>query len=252
MKVKGVLLDIAGVLYEGDREIKGAAGILEKLKKSYQVRLVTNTSRNTPESVYKKLVNMGFGVKRDEIFTALDAARRVVAESGKGAYMVMTDEAEEFFKDIIKEDIKYVIVADAYNNFTYERLNKAFRKLLEGAELLAVAKNRYFKDKDGKLSMDAGGFVKALEYAAETKATIVGKPSPLFFENAIKSMGLGKDEVIMVGDDIESDIKGAQDIGIKAVLVKTGKYKPEVLDKGIKPDFIIEDITCLPSVLYKL
>ncbi|WP_198407648.1 HAD-IIA family hydrolase [Sulfurovum sp. NBC37-1] len=134
-------------------------------------------------------------------------------------------------------------------NFTFERLNGAFRALQEGAELIAAAKNRYFKDSDGKLSMDAGGFIAALEFAAGTEAILIGKPSSDFSHLAAASMGLRPDEVLMIGDDIESDVKGAQDAGMKAALVKTGKFQPDDLEKGIKADFILVDVKELPSVL---
>jgi HAD superfamily hydrolase (TIGR01458 family) len=140
-------------------------------------------------------------------------------------------------------------VGDAHTNFTYERLNGAFRALKNGAKLVAAAKNRYFKDEDGALSMDAGGFIAALEYAADTEATLIGKPSQTFFHLAVASMGLQAYEVLMVGDDIESDIKGAQEAGLKAALVKTGKFDPHDLTRGIRPDFILEDVNDVLKLL---
>ncbi len=140
-------------------------------------------------------------------------------------------------------------MADAYKNFTYENLNTAFRYLLEGAELLAVAPNRYFMDKDGKLSLDAGPFVKALEYASGTSAKIIGKPSKDFFNLVLKALDVEPREALMVGDDIEFDVKGAQDAGIMGVLVKTGKFRPEDLNKGIEPFAILESVAQLPRFL---
>jgi len=141
------------------------------------------------------------------------------------------------------------VVGDAGENFNYPRLNRAFRTLVNGAKLIAAAKNRYFKDADGELSMDAGGFVTALEYAAGVEATVVGKPSPEFFHQALHSMGLKPEEVIMVGDDIESDIAGAQAAGLRAVMVRTGKFRPADLEGAIFPDEVIDSVAELPQLL---
>ena len=131
-------------------------------------------------------------------------------------------------------------------------MTRAFRYLIEGAELIACAKNRYFKDKDGKLSLDAGPFVVALEYASGKKAILVGKPNKEFFLKAVKSMNLSPEEVAVVGDDIETDVKGGMDVGLFGILVKTGKFKKDDLKKGIKPDLIIDSIKDLPKALERL
>ncbi len=118
-----------------------------------------------------------------------------------------------------------VLVGDGGEAFTYERLNCAFRLLLEGAPLLAMGNNRYFKERDG-FSLDVGPFVTALEYAADVRATILGKPAPDFFRAAIADLGCKADEVMMVGDDVAADVIGAVSAGLQGVLVKTGKYRP--------------------------
>ncbi|TIU71607.1 MAG: TIGR01458 family HAD-type hydrolase, partial [Mesorhizobium sp.] len=80
-------------------------------------------------------------------------------------------------------------------------LNDAFRELVAGAELLALATNRTFRDADGALSLDAGPFVAALEFASLKRATVLGKPSPAFFLSALASMNCPPEQAIMVGDD---------------------------------------------------
>jgi len=248
-KIKGLLFDIGGVLYVGETPVEGANETISMLRKEYPMRFITNTTRRTPEMMVKKLDRMGFSVKKEELFTALDATRAYVQERKGGIYTVMTDDAEAWFKDLRCENPRFVVVGDAYLNFDYPHLNGAFRALIEGAELIAATKNRYFKDEDGKLSLDAGGFIAALEYASGKEAKIIGKPSREFFHRAVVSMGLEPDEVLMIGDDIESDVKGAQDAGLRAALVQTGKYREEDLEKGIVPDAVLPDITALPSLL---
>ncbi len=247
--IKGILFDIGGVLHVGNIPIEGAKETLKKIKKHFKVRFLTNTTRKTPKMVLDNLLNMGFEVEESELFTALQATKEYIKKENASAYCILTDAAKEYFKELESSCPNFVVVGDAYTNFTYENLNKAFRYLLDGAKLIAAAKNRYFKDKDNKLSLDAGGFIVALEYAAQCKAKIIGKPSREFFLMAVKSMQLKPNEVLMVGDDIESDILGAKQAGLKAALVQTGKFSKSDLEKGIKPDFIIEDINELLKII---
>ena len=247
--IKGILLDIGGVLYEGEKVIEGAIESINILRKKYKLRFLSNTSRITPNKLYEKLKNMGFDIKENEIFTALKAAKMFLEKKQANAYIIATDKAKEYFKNL-NGKIKYVLVCDAYKNFTYDNLNKAFRYLENEAEFIATNKNRYFKDSDG-LSLDAGGFVKCLEYASEKEAKILGKPNCEFFSLAIKDMNLEKNEVIMVGDDITSDILGAKKCDIKTILVKTGKFKESDLLKT-NPDFLINSIKDLPKLLENL
>jgi len=248
-KIKGILLDLDGTLYIGDKPIPGAVGAVKRLKEKYILRFITNTTTKPRKVVYQKLKKMGFPVGEDEIFSALTATKEFLKERGGGAFLILTDLAKEEFKEFEREPVKYVVVGDARENLNYENLNRGFRYLLKGAELVAAAKNRYFKDKDGELSLDAGPFVVALEYATGKKALLIGKPNREFFLKAVKSMGLKPQEVAVVGDDIEADVKGGKDAGLFGILVKTGKFKPSDLERGIKPDLVINSVAELPEVL---
>ena len=241
-KIKGFLLDLDGVLYIIDKPIEGAQETLKKLKEKYPVRFITNTTTKPRKVVYEKLIKMGFDVKEEEIFSALEATKQFLKERNAGAFLILTDLALEDMKDIKREPVEYVVIGDARDNFTYENMNKAFRYLMDGAELLAAAKNKYFRDKDGKLSLDCGAYITGLEFATGKKAKLIGKPNKNFFLLAIKSMGLKPEEVAVIGDDIESDVQGAMEAGLKGILVKTGKFTPQDLEKDIKPDLIIENI----------
>ncbi len=249
MNIKGILLDIDGVLYVGDRVIDGAIEAVKKLRKKYKLRFITNTTTKPKQILYRKLKLMGFDLKQEEIFSALDATKDFLREKNAGAYLLLTDIAKKEFEEFKDLPVRYVVVGDARENINYNSLNQAFRYLVEGAELIAAAKNRYFLDKDGKLSLDAGPFVVALEFASGKKAIILGKPNREFFLRAVESMNLKPEEVAIVGDDIEADVKGGMDAGLIGILVKTGKFKEKDLNRGIKPDFIIESIKELPDLL---
>ena len=246
--IRGLLLDLDGVLYVGEKPIPGAVEALTKLRSRFQIRFITNTTRKPRRKVVEKLRSMGFDVREEEVFTALGATAEYIRKKKAKAYFLLTDEAMEEVEDLSGEPPDYVVVGDAYKNFTYDRLNKAFRYLMEGAKLITAAKNRYFKDGDGKLSLDAGPFVKALEFASGKRAKVLGKPSKEFFLSAVRSMNLSPEECAVVGDDIEADVLGGMRAGLYGILVKTGKFRKEDLKKG-KPDLVIESVVVLPDVL---
>ena len=248
-KIKGLLFDIGGVLYVGDTMISGADETIATLQQKFPMRFLTNTTRRTPLAMMEKLNSMGFSVKVDELFTALDATKSYVLSKNATVDTLLTDDADVWFDDLKSKTPDFVVVGDAYLNFTFEKMNEAFRHLQNGAGLIAAAKNRYFKEEDGLLSMDAGGFIAALEFASGVEAKIIGKPSKAFFHLAVKSMGLEPEDVLMIGDDIISDIQGAQDAGLHTVLVKTGKFQEVDLDIGIQPDYILNDVTELLTIL---
>jgi HAD superfamily hydrolase (TIGR01458 family) len=236
--IKGILCDIGGVLYSGDKVIDGAVEAVDELKKRFKIRFLSNTSRKPPFLLYQKLKNLGFHIEEKEIFTALKALKKYLKDKKISAYAVATDEAKEYLK--LPFELKAVAICDAYKNFTYDNLNQAFRYLEEGFEFLATNKNRYFKE-GNSLSLDAGAFVVGLEYASKKEAKILGKPSCEFFYEAVDDMKLTPSEVVMIGDDIESDILGAKKCGIKTILVKSGKFKKSDLSVT-KPDFIVDSI----------
>lgn len=234
--IKGVLCDIGGVLYSGNTPYPGTVEKIRELKKKYPVRFVTNTTQKTGADVVRKLQNMGFDITAEEVITALDVTKSYLLKQQSTATFILTDEALRYFEDLPKAPCKCVVVGDAQTNFTYGTLNRAFRTLMEGGELLAAAKNRYFKDHDGHLSMDAGGFVAALEYASGKRAKVIGKPSRDFYHLACAAMKVAPEHAVMIGDDVESDVGGAQDAGLKGILVKTGKFTKTDLERGISPD----------------
>src|SRR5690606_19090550 len=121
-----------------------------------------------------------------------------------------------------------VVIGDLGEGWSFSRLNAAFRQVLGGATLLALQKNRYWRTGDG-LSLDAGPFVAALEYATGVEAVVVGKPSEDFFRLAAASMALPPDRITVIGDDLESDVGGAQAAGMRGILVRTGKFREESL-----------------------
>jgi HAD superfamily hydrolase (TIGR01458 family) len=222
---KAILLDLSGVLYEGDVVIPGAVEALRRLRETgAALRFVTNTSRQPAEAVFDKLRKFGFQLERDELFTAPHAARRWLREGGYRPHLLVHPELRNEFDDLEQHDPNAVLLADAEDELNYRNLDDAFALLIEGAPLLAIGNNRYFRDSD-RLHLDVGPFVRALEYAADIKARLAGKPAPLFFEQVVADAGCAREEALMVGDDVQADVQGALDAGLHGCLVRTGKYR---------------------------
>ncbi|NJO55197.1 MAG: TIGR01458 family HAD-type hydrolase, partial [Rhodospirillales bacterium] len=164
--VKGVLFDIAGVLTDGDAVIPGAHAALRSVRAAdLPFRLVTNTTRRTKRAVVKQLQSLGFCVSAEEVFTGTEALVAYLRAHELAPYLLIHPALDEAFADLVDSPPSAVVVGDAADRFTYSHLNEAFRLVISGAPLLAIAANRYFKDGDA-LSLDAGPFVAALEYAA--------------------------------------------------------------------------------------
>ena len=138
----------------------------------------------------------------------------------------MHPDLREDFSGLQTGSEEAVVIGDAGEFFTYDLLNRAYRKIAHGAAFLALAKNRNFLDRDGELSLDAGPFVEGLEYASRRAATLFGKPAPMFFKLAVEALRCAAENVVMIGDDAEADVGGAMAAGLMGVLVQTGKYRP--------------------------
>jgi HAD superfamily hydrolase (TIGR01458 family) len=246
MRVRGLLLDLDGTLYVGDEPVEGAREAVGRLRASgIAIRYVTNTTRKPRRWVCEHLLSLGFEVEETEIFTPASAAAGLIGE--KSCYPLVDESLLEDLEGVpfAEDHPDYVLVGDLGEGFTHNRLNAAFRCLMEGAELIALQKNRYWRTEDG-LSLDAGPFVAALEYASGKKAVVVGKPEEGFFRLAVEDLGLEAHEVAMVGDDAEVDVAGSQAAGLKGIQVKTGKYRPGV--EG-RPDLVLESFAELPEAL---
>jgi HAD superfamily hydrolase (TIGR01458 family) len=251
MDVKGLLIDLDGVLYVGGQPIKGAREAIEYLtEKKYQFRFISNTTRRCRKTIAGQLSSMGLEIPEEYIFTPPQAAIAYMKKTGKNHFHLLTtgDVDLDFINAGIRdhpERTDYVIVGDAGDRLTYKSLNAAFRLLMAGAELIALEKDRYWMDQDG-LSLSAGPFISALEFATGKKAIVMGKPSQSFFDLALMDMDLHPNEVAMIGDDIFTDISGAQQAGMTAILVRTGKFREEIFqNSGIRPDEIIGSIADL-------
>ncbi|RYH11703.1 TIGR01458 family HAD-type hydrolase [Tropicimonas sp. IMCC6043] len=248
----GVLLDIAGVLHEGKRPLPGAVEAVARLRAAgLPVRFLTNTTRRPKRRVLERLAALGFDVVDGEVLTPAAAARGWLNREGYAPHLLVHPDLEEDFADCAKDGPVAVIVGDAGRSFTYERLNAAFREIEAGAPFLALAANRVFRDEDGKLSLDAGAFVKALEHSSGVSPHLLGKPAPAFFRAGVESFGCRPDRVAMVGDDAESDVAGALAAGLgQGILVRSGKYRDGDENRfAPRPTCVVEGIGAAVDVI---
>ena len=251
--VEGLLLDLSGVIYVQDEAVPGAAEALERFRATgMPIRLVTNTTMRPRRSILERLERLGIEADPSELLTPATLAASRCAEAGyKSVSLVVLDELREDLEGLGErgESVDAVIVGDLGENWEYGALNRAFRQLMDGATLIALQKNRYWETAEG-LSLDAGPFVAALEYATGEEAEVVGKPSPAFFELALGELGVSADRAAMVGDDVEADVGGAMEAGLAGILVRTGKYREDlVTESGIEPTATVDSIADVSRLL---
>jgi len=252
MDIKAFLIDMDGVLYVGERQIEGATETIDLLnERGYRYRFVTNATRRCRSTINERLKRLGFNIREELIFSAPLVTIRYIKSCNKEpiCYLLSTGDVYRDFEDndiiLTDNDPNFVVIGDAGEDFTYLKLNKVFRFVLNGADLVAMEKDRYWMGPDG-LVMGAGPFVAAIEFATEKKATVAGKPSEEFFRHALHDLGVKAEECAIIGDDLFSDVAGGKNLGIKGILVKTGKYRDELLKKSdIKPDMILNSISQL-------
>ena len=228
--IEGFLFDLDGTVYEEDQAIPGAAETIEELRRrGIPFRFTTNTTRRPRTALAERLRAMGIPARAEEILSAPAAAARWLWDRGvrRAQLLLAAATFEEFAGfEIVDTNPQVVVVGDLGEAWTFPLLDQAFRNLMEGAELVAIQRNRYWHT-EGRLSLDAGPFVAALEYGSGKTATLVGKPSPAFFEAAAKKLALPPERIAVVGDDLESDVAGARAVGMIGIAVRTGKYRPQ-------------------------
>ena len=252
------LLDLDGTLYAGGAAIPGATEAVARLRKRrIPHRLVTNTTSRSRAMLVERLRGYGFEASAEEIFTATVAGTALARTAGYRRIAPFIPEPA--LEDIGELELvggtsgprgarapDAVLVGDLGDRWSYALLQEAFEYLMGGAALVALSRDRYWLQ-GARLALDAGPFVAALEFATGKPAAVAGKPSPAFYAAALTSLGLSPaTPVAMVGDDLWSDVEGAQRAGLQGWLVRTGKYRESVLrESGIRPDRILDSVAAL-------
>ena len=251
--IQGFLFDLDGVFYVGDELIPGGIETLNYLtSKCIPYRFITNTTTKSRFQICKKLARWGIPIEESQIFSAVYAGVLKLRKWGNpSCFYFLKNEAkmefDEFTENSINPDV--IVIGDLDQEWTFENMNRAFNYVMNGSKILALHKGKYFQVDEG-LQIDSGAFVHAIEFATSKSADVVGKPNENFFKLAIQDMGINNvSHIAMIGDDLINDIEGAQKVGIKSGLVKTGKFRKEILNQSnVKPDFILSSISELPNL----
>jgi HAD superfamily hydrolase (TIGR01458 family) len=249
-----ILIDVDGVLHVSGEPIPGAAQAVRELRAAgHRLRFVTNATTRSKAQLAAALQGMGIELAVSEVQTTADAA--VAALRGKRVLALvmhaLVHDLEEL--EIVGEGADAVLIGGTDDSpetnlvFSYMNLARAFGELELGAELYCLHRNRWWQTRRGPL-LDSGCFVAGLEYAARTEATVLGKPNAAYFAAACEALDAEPSMTWMIGDDLESDIAGARGVGMHAVLVRTGKFRPDALDTSlVLPDGIVSSIAHVPD-----
>jgi HAD superfamily hydrolase (TIGR01458 family) len=252
--MEAVLMDIDGVLTVSWRPLPGAVAAVSRLRDAgFRLALLTNTTSRTRASIAATLAEAGFPIGPGDVLTAPALAAGYLAERYPGARCLLLNSGD------IRQDLAGVMLVDDRPDivlvggvgpeFGYQALNEAFGHLQDGARLLALHRNLYWRTDEG-LQLDTGAFLAGLERAAGVTAEVIGKPAAAFFRAALASLRADASAAWMVGDDIEADVLAAQRAGITGILVRTGKFLPRALrDASAAPDHVLDSVADVPSLL---
>jgi HAD superfamily hydrolase (TIGR01458 family) len=251
-----ILLDVDGVLHVSGEPIPGAVDALRRLRLAgHRLRFVTNSTIVSRGQLGEQLRRMGFAIEDEELQTTGGVAARVLGGKRVLALTMpgILDDLEGL--QLIGMNADAVLVGGCDEGeepgrvFSYLNLNRAFLELEAGAELYCLHKNRWWQTADGP-RLDSGAFVAGLEFASGVEGTVLGKPSPEYFAAALEAIDADPELAWMVGDDVDGDVRGAQAHGMRTVLVRTGKFRPdEVEQSGVLPDGIVSSVAQLPDWL---
>ena len=254
--MRAALIDLDGVVYEGERGVPGAREAVAWVEERKIPHLfLTNTTSRPRWALVDKLAGLGIATDAAHIFTPPVAAARWLADHAPGPAALFVPEATaaEFgatarLDAAAETGAAAVVLGDLGEGWDFPTLNRAFRLLMAEPPpaLVALGMTRYWRAADG-LRLDVAPFVKALEHATGSRAVVLGKPAEEFFRAGLALLSCKETEAVLIGDDIVGDVQGAQRVGVRGVLVRTGKFRPQDLAGEICPDAVLDSIAELPA-----
>jgi HAD superfamily hydrolase (TIGR01458 family) len=251
----GALIDIDGVLTVSWQPVPGAPEALAVLReRGLPFVLVTNTTSQRRDDIVSHLADAGFAVGPDDILTTASITAAVLVERFPGAAVEVLNSGDVTDDlvgvTVVERDGDVVVLGGAGPEFTWAAMNRVLEGLGRGVPLVAMNPNLIWRTSDG-VRLDAGAYLLALEAASGVTALVTGKPAPQFFRTALDRIGCPPERAVMVGDDLRTDVLGAQAFGIRGVLVRTGKYRPSDLERTEeRPDVVVDSFADVPSLLF--
>jgi len=253
--VKHLIFDLDGTIYWKGKEIPGALATIKKLEdKGYKVSFVTNTDSKPESLLHEKIKDMGIEIPLENLYTPVVAVKKYAVRNPGKSYFCLTSRSVEESLELDKNDENpdYVIIGDFSDRMDFGFINKGFRLIQKGAEMLALAKFLIYYTAQGP-NLNTGAFVAMLEHVTGKQAKLLGKPSPDFLRIACDDQNSLPSETLVIGDDITTDILGAYHLGAKSILLRTGHFAGKDLEASpVKPDFILQSIANIPEVLNDL
>lgn len=252
--MRAILFDLDGVLYQNEAAIAGARQAVAWAREQRIPHLfLTNTTSRPRSAIVARLKRMGIEIVAEALLTPPVAAVRWLNETGLRNVALFVTEATAgeflaFSSQYEAAQVEAVVVGDLGEHWDFATMNRAFRLLMSESRppLVALGMTRYWLSDEG-LRLDVGPFIKALEYATGREALVMGKPAPHYFQAALATLGVLPEQTVMIGDDIRGDIEGAQPLGMKTLLVRTGKFRTEDMSLGIQPDAVLDSVADLPG-----
>jgi HAD superfamily hydrolase (TIGR01458 family) len=251
--INTLIFDLNGTLYERGIMIEGVPELLTELRRrGYHLNFITNTDSRSIQDVHQRVLKLGIDINLEELFTPISAVQRMISlEPEKTFHFLVHDDVHVDLKHAKQDDVNpdYVVIGDFCDKMNYDVINKVFRLIKNGAEIISLSNTLWYVDVDGD-SINTGAFVSMFETACDKKAILMGKPSEAYFKLALERTGSQPENTMIIGDDLATDIIGAKQICAVAVQVKTGVYKADDdFETIVKPDYTIEKVTDLLKLL---
>jgi HAD superfamily hydrolase (TIGR01458 family) len=250
-----ILLDIDGVLHVSGEPIAGAVEAVATLRANgHSLRFVTNNSTRSRVELGQELRAIGFDLEDAEIQTPARTAARELQGKRVLALVMHGILPDLEGIELVGHEAEAVLIGGCDETvepnqvFSYMNIGRAFAEVQAGADLYCLHKGKWWQTSRGPL-LDSGAYVAGLEYATDSEATVLGKPSPAYYAAALDALDAEPELTWAVGDDIEADVRGAQLFGMRTALVRTGKFRPEVLDGSILPDAVLSSVANFPEWL---
>jgi HAD superfamily hydrolase (TIGR01458 family) len=267
--VRALLLDLDGVIVLAGEAIPGATDAIAALeRRGLPYRIVTNTSAVSRATLSRWSAKIGAPIPAERFESALSASAAWTARhfAGQPLYVLASEDARTEFagQHLLTHEqagergasVAAVVIGDSPEEATFDNLNRAFRLIKGGATLVGMHRNPWWLTPEGP-TLDSGSFVVGLEFAAETRATVVGKPSTAFFSQAVRDLrreagrDLARADIAMVGDDVRTDVRAAQRAGLRGILVLSGKHSEADANVaarergGRRPDAVAPDLAAV-------
>ncbi|MEQ8239310.1 MAG: HAD-IIA family hydrolase, partial [Cyclobacteriaceae bacterium] len=240
------------LVYANAELIKGSKDGLTAIKeKKIPFKFLSNTTTKTAEDICDSLTKMGIDVVEDQIITPVSLAYDFLQSRNQKALPVIRESLKPYFESVTEIDQPdWILIGDIGSNWNQELLDRLFEKIENGAGILAMHKNAFSLNENKKV-LDIGAFIAALEYGSKKNASVLGKPSEMFFSLAVENFEeTKKDKILMIGDDPYADIEGAQNYGLSTLFVKSGKASIEDLHKAnVEPDYVLNSLADIQSIL---